>query len=138
MATAIQTTKDDAYLHLVRSFPLRPIRSAAAHQRAKTRLRSLFGKRGAAVRDYKTVLLSLIVNYERSAGLQMDTSKVTAADIVKHLLEERDMSVSAFSKLIEISQSSLSEMLNGKRDWSKSAIIRIGAYFGLEPSIFLR
>ena len=54
------------------------------------------------------------------------------------LLEDREMSVNALAKTLEISQSSLSEMLNGRREWSKQAIIRISDYFGLQPGLFLR
>jgi len=84
------------------------------------------------------VLLSLIVEYENSAGLRMDTSKVTAADVVLHLLDERSMSVNALAKVVGVSQSSLSDMLNARRDWSKQAIIRLSTYFGLQPGLFLK
>ena len=84
------------------------------------------------------MLLSLIVEYENSAGLRMDTSKVTAADVVLHLLDERSMSVNALAKVVGVSQSSLSDMLNARRDWSKQAIIRLSTYFGLQPGLFLK
>jgi len=107
------------------------------HEQANRVLRSLSGERGAAVDDYKTVLVSLIERYERDAGLRLDTSKVTAADVVRHLLEERSMSVNALSKEIGVAQSALSDMLSCKRDWSKSAMIAIADYFSLEPGLFL-
>lgn len=138
MATTLSTTSSDPYLELVLLFPLRPIRTRSAHRRAKAMLHDLVGKRGAPIRDYKSVLVSLIADYERSAGLRLDTSKVTAAEIVRHLLDERDMSVSVLAKVLHISQSSLSDMLNGRRGWSKLAIIRISNYFGLQPELFLR
>jgi plasmid maintenance system antidote protein VapI len=84
------------------------------------------------------VLASLIAEYERSANLRLDTSKVTAAEIVTHLLDEHAMSVNALAKVLHIPQSSLSEMLSGRRDWSKQAIIRLSAHFGLQPGLFLR
>jgi antitoxin component HigA of HigAB toxin-antitoxin module len=138
MASTIATTSADPYLELVTSFPLRPIRTKAAHQQAKTKLRTLAGARGPAVRDYKTVLASLIADYERSANLRMDTSKLRAADLVQHLLEEREMSVNALAKKLGIPQSSLSDMLNGRRDWSKLAIVRVAAFFKLHTDLFLR
>ena len=101
-------------------------------------LRSLVGQRGSAIRDYKTVLGSLIAEYERSANMRLNTSNVTAAEIVLHLLDERNMSVNTLAKELEISQSSLSDMLNGRRDWSKTAIIRISSFFGLQSGLFLR
>jgi antitoxin component HigA of HigAB toxin-antitoxin module len=138
MTTTLSAASNDQYLELVQSFALRPIRAKTSHQQAKAMLRSLAGKRGSAVRDYKTVLASLIADYERSANLRLDTSGVTAADIVMHLLAEREMSINALAKLLGISQSSLSDMLNGRRDWSKLAIIRISNHFGLQPGLFLR
>jgi antitoxin component HigA of HigAB toxin-antitoxin module len=101
-------------------------------------LRSLAGKRSPAVRDYKAVLVSLVADYERSAGLRLNTSNVTPAQIVLHLLEERGMSVNALAKVLGIPQSSLSETLNGRRGWSKLAIIRTSNYFGLQPGLFLQ
>src|SRR6476660_4011237 len=64
----------DLYLELVRRFPLRPIRDRGGHQEAKRVLRSLGGERDSAARDYKSVLASLIVDYERDAGQRVDTS----------------------------------------------------------------
>jgi len=128
----------DLYLELVRRFPLRPIRDRGGHQEAKRVLRSLGAERDSAARDYKSVLASLIVDYERDAGQRMDTSKMTAADIVRHLLGEREMSVNRLAKELGISQSALSDMLNGKRDWSKSAIVRVADYFGIQRGVFLR
>src|SRR5205823_599574 len=112
------------------------IRARTVHQQAKAMLRSLVGKRGTAVRDYKAVLASLIIEYERSAELRPDTSKVTAADVALHLLDERDMNVNALAKIVGISQSSLGDMLKGRRGWSKQAIIQLSTYFGLQPRLF--
>jgi antitoxin component HigA of HigAB toxin-antitoxin module len=138
MATTRSTISHDSYLDLVQSFPLRPIRTRTAHQQAKMMLRTLNGKRGAAVRDYKTVLISLIAEFERAAHLRLDTSGVTAGKIVLHLLEQRGVSVNSLSKTLDISQSSLSEMINGRREWSKAAIVRLCAHFGLQPGLFLK
>lgn len=138
MRATRQTHSEDRYLQLVRAFPLRPIRSVQAHQEAKGILRGLSGQRDIGVADYKAVLVSLIVDYERKSAQQIDVSRTSAADIVRHLLAQRSMSVNAFAKALGLSQSALSDMLNGKRDWSKSTIVRIAGYFGLQPGIFLR
>lgn len=130
--------REDRYVELIRAFPLRPIRSHQAHQEGKRVLRSLARQKGAAASDYKAVLVSLIESYERDAGYRIDRSTLTAADVVRHLLAERSMSVNAFAKEVGVAQSALSDMLSGKRDWSKSAIVAIADYFGLQPGIFLR
>lgn len=133
----IRSTKDH-FIELVNAFPLRPIRTASSHQQAKRVLRGLAAERGAAAVDYKTVLVSLIATYEADAGFRVDTSKLSAADIVRHLLTERGLSVNALAKKAGVAQSALSDMLNGKRDWSKNAMVRIADFFGLQPGLFLR
>lgn len=118
--------------------PLRPIASAREHQQAKRALRSLASDKREVAAKFKKVLISIIESYDREAGLQIDTSGVSPADIVRHLLAERNMSVNAFAKDRGISQSALSDMLNGKRDWSKSVIITVADFFGLNRGIFLQ
>ena len=95
-------------------------------------------KKDSATTAYVEALVTLVSDYERQAGYTLDTSYVTAADMVLHLLEERGMSVNAFSKEVGVAQSALSAMLNGKRGWSKSAIVKICKYFRLNPALFLK
>jgi antitoxin component HigA of HigAB toxin-antitoxin module len=140
MATLTKMPRNkDTYLELILSIhPLRPIETSAQHEQAKRALRSLaHDKRPVAVK-FKKVLAGIIEAYEREAHLEFDVSDVSAADIVRHLLAERGMSVNAFAKDRGISQSALSDMLNGKRDWSKSVIVIIADYFGLNRGLFLR
>src|SRR5690606_739831 len=117
--------KRDRYNELVAAFPLRPIRSHEAHQQAKRVFRSLHSDRSREASDYRHVLLSLIVEYEEQAGCRVETAHIAPAELVRHLLNEHKMSVNAFAREIAISQSSLSEMLNGRRDWSKSVIVKV-------------
>jgi antitoxin component HigA of HigAB toxin-antitoxin module len=129
----------DPYLDLILTVhPLRPIGSVDEHQRAKQALRSLAGDKREVAAKFKKVLIGIIEAYEREAGLQIDTSGVSPADIVRHLLAERKMSVNAFARARGISQSALSDMLNGKRDWSKSAIVAVADFFGLDRGMFLQ
>jgi antitoxin component HigA of HigAB toxin-antitoxin module len=131
--------KTDPYLDLVMNvYPLKPITSDQEHQRAMKALRSLAGDKREVVAQFKIVLISIIEAYEHDAKLELGTSQVSAADVVRHLLEERNMSVNAFAKDRGIPQSALSQMLSGKRDWSKSAIVTISDFFALSPAIFLR
>src|SRR5580704_15151779 len=133
MATMTTTSRTgDPYLDLfINLYPLRPISTSKEHQRAKEALRGLAGDKREVAIEFKKVLVSIIETYERERGMQMDTSGVSAADIVRHLLAERKLSVNAFAKNRGISQSALSDMLNGKRDWSKSVIVKVADYFGL-------
>jgi HTH-type transcriptional regulator/antitoxin HigA len=137
--TRIRSTGSaDRYLMLVREFPLRPIKTRAMHQRALRVLRNLMNDRRSAVADYKQVLASLIEKYEKDAGYHDAFPKLSPAELVRFLLEERDMSINALAKETGVAQSALSDMLNGKRDWSKSAIIAVADFFSLQPGFFLR
>lgn len=96
------------------------------------------GKVDAGTRQYLEVLSMLISEYEKKFRDELGVEHVTPADVVSFLLEERSMSVNAFAKDVGVAQSALSEMLNGKRGWSKSAIVKISKYFKLNPALFLK
>jgi len=46
------------------------------------------------------------------------------------------LTISTLAKQIGIGQSKLSEMLSGRRDFSKTAIAKLCARFGLDPAVF--
>jgi antitoxin component HigA of HigAB toxin-antitoxin module len=46
------------------------------------------------------------------------------------------LSVSRLAREIGVGQSNLSEILSGRRDFSKAGISKLCARFGLSPSIF--
>jgi antitoxin component HigA of HigAB toxin-antitoxin module len=52
-------------------------------------------------------------------------------------IDERGLSVSALARLIGVPQSNLSEMLSGKRDWSKTAIRALAAHLHIAAGRFL-
>lgn len=128
----------DSYMELISEFPLRRIKTAAEHLQATKlviRLSVVDSDRGVA--EYLDVLVDLITDYEKRAGHVIDTSKVTAADLVRHRIEERGMSISSLARLIGVPQSNLSEMLNGKRGWSKTAIRGVSALLNIRAERFL-
>ena len=135
----ITTTKRsrDTYFELVHSFPLRRLRSSAEHATAKQIYLRLSGSTDRGTKDYVDVLIDLIADYERRAGLALDNSKVAVGDLVRHRLQERKMSVSTLAKKIEIPQSNLSQMLSGRRDWSKSAIRALSSLLNIRAERFL-
>lgn len=137
MSVTTKKRAGDTYLHLVRAFPLRRITTSTEHAKANKVLRSLWGKQDRGTRDYVDVLVDLIVDYEKRAGLAFDTSHVTAADLVRHKIGERGISVSALAKEIGMAQSNLSEMLNGSRGWSKSAIRSLSKLLNIRAERFL-
>src|SRR5205807_962367 len=123
MRTTTRKTSNDTYFEHVRAFPLRRIRTASDHQRA-TRFSLILSRSNAdrGTREYLDVLVDLIADYEQRTSQTMDTSGISAAELVRHRIHERGISVSALAREIGIPQPNLSEMLNGGRDWSKAAI----------------
>lgn len=138
MTTTTHATVADTYLNLINEFPLRRIRTVANHRKAKKimlRLSSQGSDRGTA--EYLDVLADLIADYEMRAEQLIDTSKVTAAELVRHRIQERGLSVNSVARLVGIPQSNLSEMLSGKRDWSKNAIRGLSAHLNIRADRFL-
>jgi antitoxin component HigA of HigAB toxin-antitoxin module len=128
----------DSYFTLVRAFPLRRLRTASDHTRAKeTYLELSRGKPDRGTRQYLEVLVDLIAEYERRSGQTIDTSSVSASELIRHRLEVRGMSVSQLSRETGIPQPNLSEMLNGSRDWSKSAIRALSKLLNIRAERFL-
>jgi antitoxin component HigA of HigAB toxin-antitoxin module len=128
----------DTYMELINEFPLRRLRSAADYSKAKKlvlRLSTLDANRGAA--DYLDVLVDLISDYEKRAKFLAESATVSAAELVRHRIEERNMSVSSLARLVGMPQSNLSEMLSGKRDWSKTAIRGLSAHLNIRMERFI-
>jgi HTH-type transcriptional regulator / antitoxin HigA len=126
-----------SYLSLIAEFPLRRIQSAAEHARAKALVLRLSGPQAdRGVAEYLDVLID-IADHERRSDQVVDTSGVSAAELVRHRIEQRGMSVSALARAIGVPQSNLSEMLAGKRDWSKTAIRGLSRRLNIRAERFL-
>jgi antitoxin component HigA of HigAB toxin-antitoxin module len=83
------------------------------------------------------VLIDLIADYEKSEAHSLDSSRVTPAGVIRHLAAENGFSRSALAAEIGIGQSNLSEMVSGKREWSKAAMKGLWNRFRINPKLFL-
>lgn len=129
---------DGSYLALVRAFPLRRLKSAAEHAEAKSiYLRVSRSTMDLGARDYVEVLIDQIADYEKRMNHTIDTSAVSAAELIRHRMEERGMSISTLARQTGIAQPNLSEMLSGNRDWSKAAIKALSALLNIRAERFL-
>ena len=66
----------------------------------------------------------------------MDTSSRTPVELIRHLMGANGLPIRRLAKESGIGQSNLSEMLSGRRDFSKAAIAKLCARFGLDPAVF--
>lgn len=129
----------DSYFELVKEFPLRKITGPGEHRQALAVVARFAGheKVDEGIVDYLGVLTDLIAAYEIRAGHAIDTSEIGAADVVRHLMAENNLTISGLAREISVGQSNLSEMLGGKREWSKAAIRGLSERFALNPMLFL-
>ncbi len=138
MRATLKTSASDSYMQLIKELPLRKIRSAADHARAKKmilRLSKQTHDRGAS--EYLDVLVDLVAEYEQKSAQDAGAAKLSAAELVRHRIEQRGISINALARSIGVPQSNLSEMLSGRRGWSKGAIRSLSAYLNIRAERFL-
>ena len=126
----------DLYLDLVREVPLRPIRSDGDLARAIAMIDRLSDREslGDDEDDYLDVLSGLVERYESETEPE---PVVSPADMLRHLIEAKGSSQVAVAAATGISESTLSEILTGKRGISRKAMRSLGEYFRVDPAIFL-
>jgi len=136
MATANrQRSVEDRYFELVRQFPLRPIRSDAELDEAAGMVDSLLARRDLAPEeeDYLDVLGDLIERYESEAH---PMAPVSDAAMLRHLIDAKGVSQTELSKASGIADSTISEVLKGKRSLNRGHIGKLAQYFGVSPDVF--
>jgi len=125
----------DRYLELVCQFPLRPIRTEADLDAATVVIHSLIDqeKLSGPEQDYLSVLTNLVEAYEL---VHYPDEPVTDADMMRYLLELKDVSQSQAAKEAGIAESTISEVLSGKRKLNRTQIGKLAKYFHVEPGVF--
>jgi HTH-type transcriptional regulator/antitoxin HigA len=138
MSVAAAKKLDPRYLELIQEFPLRPIRNKSALCRAMKIAGHLAtydeGTLSPGEQDYLDALVVLIDDYQRRHPSPMPD--VTPSEMLKHLMEEREMNISELGRVIG-SQSNASLILSGKRAISRRVILRLSEHFGVSPVVFL-
>jgi HTH-type transcriptional regulator/antitoxin HigA len=132
---AVYGGREDRYLELVRRFPLRPLRTDADLDAAVAVVDGLLeqDRRSAPERDYLDVLGDLIEAYEAEA---VPIRPVGDADMLRFLIENRGTTQAAVAKQAGIAESTISEVLAGKRKLNRSQIGKLARYFHVEPGAF--
>ena len=126
------------YLALVRKFPLRLIRSEAENEAALTVIEAL-GKRQQErplepeEHDYIAVLAKLIEEYENE---HYPSGPVSGAAMLAHLIEAKSITPARLAADTGLAESTISQLLKGKRKLSRHTIARFANYFHVEPTLF--
>lgn len=124
-----------AYLGLVATLPLRPIRSERELDRAMKMVDSLVDrpKLTKTEQDYLDVLTDLVEKYESEA---YPPEPATDAEMLAHLLEAKGIKQTELAAAVGISGSTISDVLHGKRKLRREHIGRLASFFGVSPAVF--
>lgn len=123
-------------MKLIRKFPLRPIRSDEELDEAITVMNELIErtKLSSAEDDYLEVLGYLVRQYEE---VHHPILPVTDGELLRFLIETRELTQSQVAKESGISESTVSELLSGRRKLNRRQIAKFAAYFHVDPGTFL-
>ncbi len=136
MATSNRPGKTrDRYFDLVVQFPLRPIRSDEELAGAVKMVDSLLDRRDLAPEeeDYLDVLGDLIERYEGEAH---PMAPISDAEMLRHLIEAKGVSQTEISSATGIADSTISEILKGRRSLNRGHIGKLARYFNVSPDVF--
>ncbi len=130
-----QRKAKDLYLELVFQLPLRPIRSDKELNAAVKMVDSLLDRKDLASeeKDYLEVLSDLIEQYESDAH---PIAPVSDVEMLRHLIEAKGVSQTEVSKATGIADSTISEVLKGKRSLNRGHIGKLARYFNVSPDVF--
>jgi HTH-type transcriptional regulator / antitoxin HigA len=127
-----QSAMPDSYFELVKRFPLTHVRSRKHLGQAIALVDELLRNRGA--QEYLDALSDLIATYEDEHTPIPDASE---SDVLRELMRSSGRNQTALSKAVGISQSTLSAILTGEREMTKSHMIALAKFFNVPPSVFL-
>ncbi|MFM9115844.1 MAG: type II toxin-antitoxin system HigA family antitoxin [Planctomycetota bacterium] len=127
----------DSYLELVLAFPLSSIRSDEHLDQAQRVMDRLLAK--AKLDDgeqtYLDALSDLVAVYEDE---QHAIEPASDADMLRHLLESKSVTQIQLSQETGIAKSTISEVLAGKRPFSRQVIRKLADYFQMDVSVLAR
>ena len=135
LATLYGETQD-TYLTLIRTFPLRPLRSEADLDEAMALLDALVVKDAlsAAEADYLAVLSDLVEQYEAEAH---PIPPASDAALLQHLLEAQAVTPVEVAQATGMDAVTLAAVLAGTLQLTREQIGQLARYFQMSPSVFV-
>ncbi len=124
----------DAYLELILAFPLASISSDHHLDAAQQVMDRLLAKsqldEGATL--YLDALSDLVATYEDEHHVITPASD---AEMLRHLLEAKGVSQADLHRETGIPKSTISEVLSGKKPFSRQVIRKLALYFKIDASM---
>jgi HTH-type transcriptional regulator/antitoxin HigA len=124
----------DSYLELVQAFPLVSIGSDEHLEAASDTVDQLMAKGSLDHGEdmYLDALSDLIATYE---DRHHDIEPASDADMLRHLLESKGVTQTEVCSATGLPKSSLSEVLSGKKQFSRQMIRVLADYFKIDASV---
>ncbi len=132
---ALYGKRADRYLELIRQFPLRPLRTDADLDAAVAVVDALIDQDdlSAPEQDYLDVLSDLVEAYEEAA---VPIKPVGDAEMLRFMIEAKGITQTQVAKAAGIAESTISEVLAGKRKLNRTQVGKLARYFHVEPGVF--
>jgi HTH-type transcriptional regulator/antitoxin HigA len=127
-----------SYLALIHRFPLRPITSEAELDQATAVMNALLDRNDLdpAEEDYLDVLSDQVERYEEKHH-PIAIDDLTDAEMLEQLIEAKGVTQAEAARGAGIAQSTISEVLAGKRRLTRAQLEKLAAYFHVTPAVFL-
>jgi HTH-type transcriptional regulator / antitoxin HigA len=130
----LKGTKRDSYLELVIAFPLASIKSDEHLQEAQNVMDRLLarGDLDDGEEMYLDALSDLVAAYEDE---HYPIEPASDAEMLCHLMEAKGVTQAELSRQTRISKSTISEILAGKKRFSRKMIRTLADYFKVDASV---
>ncbi|HEV3237536.1 MAG TPA: helix-turn-helix domain-containing protein [Gemmataceae bacterium] len=124
----------DSYLGLVVEFPLISIKSDEQLAAAQTMIDKLLtaGRLNEGEELYLDALSDLVAAYE---DVHFPIAPASDADMLRHLLDNRGITHAELHRQTGIPRSTISEVLAGKKSFSKALIRTLAGFFKVDTSV---
>ena len=134
LATLYGETQD-TYLTLIRTCPLRPLRSETDLDEAMAILDALVVQDvlSAAEADYLAVLSDLVEQYEAAAH---PIPPASDAELLQHLLEAQAVTPVDVARATGLDAATLAAVLAGTQPLTREQLGTLARYFQVAPSVF--
>lgn len=131
---ALKGKSRDSYLELVVAFPLATIKSAKHLATAQKVMDHLLARKrlDAGERIYLETLSDLVEAYEDQ---QHPISAPSDAEMLQHLLDAKGINAIQLSRDTGLAKSTISEVLAGKKRFSRGMIRKLAEYFQVDVGV---
>src|SRR5438105_7911114 len=133
---SLKGTGRDSYLELVMAFPLASIKSDEQLQEAQRVMDRLLarGELDDGEEMYLDALSDLVATYEDK---HYAIEPAADADMLRHLMEAKGVTQAQLRRDTMLPKSTISEVLAGKKPFSRQMIRKFAAYFKVDVSVLV-